>query len=119
MLTLLWLLGLIFLVTVLAWVRVGLLNACLAVGAYLLAMTLLGPVHWLLDLILWALFFGVAMPRARPDWRRRRATTPLSPWSPKLRPPSCATAQEALSAGTVCWDAESVSARPDANKRHS
>ena len=119
MLTLLWLLGLIFLVTVLAWVRVGLLNACLAVGAYLLAMTLLGPVHWLLDLILWALFFGVAIPLNMTDWRRRSITTPLFHWFRKVLPPISATEQEALDAGTVWWDGEIFSGRPDWNKLHS
>ena len=52
MLTLLWLLGLLLCIAAVAYVRTSLLNACLGVGAYLLVMTLLGPVHWVLDLVL-------------------------------------------------------------------
>ncbi|WP_074780145.1 acyl-CoA dehydrogenase [Halopseudomonas bauzanensis] len=117
--TLLWLLGLILLVTVLAWVRSGLLNGCLVVGVYLLAMTLLGPVHWLLDVILWALFLGVAIPLNLTDWRRRSITTPLFHWFRKVLPPISDTEQEALDAGTVWWDGEIFSGRPDWNRLHS
>lgn len=119
MLTLLWLLGLIFLVAVLAWVRSGLLNGCLVVGVYLLAMTLLGPVHWLLDIILWALFLGIAIPLNMTEWRRRSITTPLFHWFRKVLPPISDTEQEALDAGTVWWDGEIFSGRPDWNRLHS
>ena len=119
MLTLLWLLGLIFLITVLAWVRSGLLNGCLVVGVYLLAMTLLGPVHWLLDIILWALFLGIAIPLNLTDWRRRSITTPLFHWFRKVLPPISDTEQEALDAGTVWWDGEIFSGLPDWNRLHS
>ncbi|SDS01463.1 acyl-CoA dehydrogenase [Halopseudomonas litoralis] len=119
MLTLLWLLGLIFCVVILAWVRIGLLNSCLVVGAYLLAMTLLGPVHWLLDVILWALFLGIALPLNMTDWRRRNITTPLFHWFKKVLPPISDTEQEALDAGTVWWDGEIFSGRPDWDRLHS
>lgn len=101
MLTLLWLLGLVLIVAVLAWKRSSLLNACVVVAAYLLAMTLVGPVHWLLDLILWALFLGVAIPLNMTDWRRRSITTPLFHWFRKVLPPISDTEREALEAGTV------------------
>ncbi|WP_407920247.1 acyl-CoA dehydrogenase [Halopseudomonas litoralis] len=117
--TLLWLLGLIFCVVILAWVRIGLLNSCLVVGAYLLAMTLLGPVHWLLDVILWALFLGIALPLNMTDWRRRNITTPLFHWFKKVLPPISDTEQEALDAGTVWWDGEIFSGRPDWDRLHS
>lgn len=119
MLTLLWLLGLIFCVVILAWVRIGLLNSCLVVGAYLLAMTLLSPVHWLLDVILWALFLGIAVPLNMTDWRRRNITTPLFHWFKKVLPPISDTEQEALDAGTVWWDGEIFSGRPDWDRLHS
>lgn len=119
MLTLLWLLGLILCIAVLAWVRSGLLNGSLVVGAYLLAMTLLGPVHWLLDLILWALFLGIAIPLNMTDWRRRSITTPLFHWFRKVLPPISDTEQEALDAGTVWWDGEIFSGRPDWDTLHS
>ncbi len=119
MLTLLWLLGLIFCVVILAWVRIGLLNSCLVVGAYLLAMTLLSPVHWLLDVILWALFLGIAVPLNMTKWRRKNITTPLFHWFKKVLPPISDTEQEALDAGTVWWDGEIFSGRPDWDTLHS
>ena len=118
MLTLLWLLGLVLIAAVLAWKRVGLLNACVIVGAYLLAMTLLGPVHWLLDLILWALFLGIAIPLNMTDWRRRSITTPLFHWFRKVLPPISDTEREALEAGTVWWDGEIFSGSPDWDTLH-
>ena len=119
MLTLLWLLGLILIIAVLAWKRVGLLNGCVVVGAYLLAMLVLAPVHWLIDLILWALFLGIAIPLNMTDWRRRSITTPLFHWFRKVLPPISDTEREALEAGTVWWDGEIFSGRPDWDTLHS
>ena len=119
MLTLLWLLGLILIIAVLAWKRVGLLNGCVVVGAYLLAMLVLAPVHWLIDLILWALFLGIAIPLNMTDWRRRSITTPLFHWFRKVLPPISDTEREALEAGTVWWDGEIFSGSPDWDLLHS
>lgn len=119
MLTLLWLLGLVLIVAVLAWRRVGLLNSCIAVAAYLLAMTLASPVHWLIDLLLWAMFLGVAIPLNMTDWRRRSITTPLFHWFRKVLPPISDTEREALEAGTVWWDGEIFSGQPDWDQLHS
>lgn len=119
MLTLLWLLGLVLITAVLAWKRCGLLNGCVVVGAYLLAMTVLGPVHWLLDLVLWALFLGIAIPLNMTGWRRRSITTPLFHWFRKVLPPISDTEREALEAGSVWWDGDIFSGRPDWDKLHS
>lgn len=56
MATLLWLIGLFFFVTALAYVRSGLLNGCIATAAYLLAMTIFSPAHWFVMLVLWVIF---------------------------------------------------------------
>lgn len=119
MLTLLWLLGLILCVAALAWMRSGLLNGCLAVGAYLLLMTVFGPAHWLLDIILWALFLGIVIPLNLTQWRQRSITTPIFHWFKKVLPPISQTEQEALDAGTVWWDGEIFSGRPDWDTLHS
>ena len=119
MLTLLWLLGLVLCIAALAYVRTSLLNACLGVGAYLLAMTLLGPVHWVIDLILWAVFLCIAIPLNIPDIRRNQISAPLFSWFKKVLPPLSDTEQEALDAGTVWWDGELFSGRPDWGKLHS
>lgn len=119
MITLLWLIGLVLGITILAYLRVGLLNACVAVGAYLLAMTLFAPVHWFVDLLLWVIFLAIAIPLNLPDFRRDNVSRPLFSWFKKVLPPISDTEQEALDAGTVWWDGELFSGRPDWNRLHS
>lgn len=119
MITLLWLIGLVLSIAVLAYLRVGLLNATIAVAAYLLAMTLFAPVHWFVDLLLWALFLGIAIPLNLSDWRRESISKPLFSWFKKVLPPISDTEQEALDAGTVWWDGELFSGRPDWHRLHS
>lgn len=119
MLTLLWLLGLLLCVAILTWLRSGLLNACLAIAAYLLLMTLFAPTHWLLDILVWALFLGVVIPLNLSQWRQRSISTPLFHWFKKVLPTISQTEQEALDAGTVWWDGEIFSGRPDWAKLHS
>ncbi|MFN3580144.1 MAG: acyl-CoA dehydrogenase [Pseudomonas sp.] len=119
MITLLWLIGLVLGIAVLAYLRVGLLNATIAVGAYLLAMTLFAPVHWFIDLLLWVIFLGITVPLNLPDWRKQSISKPLFSWFKKVLPPISDTEQEALDAGTVWWDGELFSGRPDWNRLHS
>lgn len=119
MFTLLWLIGLFFCITALAYARCGLLNGCLAVGLYLLAMTLFSPAHWLLMLLLWAVFIGLAVTLNLTEWRRDNVSAPLFRWFKKVLPPLSATEQEALDAGTVWWDGELFSGRPDWSQLHS
>ena len=119
MLTLLWLVGLLLCISGLAYIRTSLLNATLGVAAYLAVMTLLGPVHWLIDLLLWALFLGIAIPVNLPDWRKQSISAPLLGWFRKVLPPLSDTEQEALDAGTVWWDGELFSGRPDWGKLHN
>lgn len=118
MLTLLWLIGLVFVIATLAWLRSGLLNGCIAVGGYLLIMTLLSPAPWLVNLILWVLFLGIAIPLNMTNWRRQAITTPLFHWFKKVLPPISQTEQEALDAGTVWWDGEIFSGRPNWETLH-
>ncbi len=119
MLTLLWLIGLVLWIAALAYMRSGLLNGCIATAAYLLIMTVFGPVHWLLDLLLWAAFLGIAIPLNMTDWRRTSISTPLFNWFRKVLPPLSDTEREALDAGTVWWDGELFSGKPDWNKLHN
>ncbi|WP_341709105.1 acyl-CoA dehydrogenase [Halopseudomonas sp.] len=117
--TLLWLVGLLLCISGLAYIRTSLLNATLGVAAYLAVMTLLSPVHWFIDLVLWALFLGIAIPVNLPDWRRQTISAPLLGWFRKVLPPLSDTEQEALDAGTVWWDGELFSGRPDWGKLHN
>lgn len=119
MMILLWLVGLVLGIAVLAYVRAGLVNSSIAVGVYLLAMTVFSSAHWLLDLVLWAIFLGIAIPLNMPDWRRSTISKPLFEWFKKVLPPISDTEQEALEAGTVWWDGELFTGRPDWDKLHS
>ena len=119
MITLLWLIGLVLGITILAYLRAGLVNGCVAVAAYLLVMTLFAPVHWFIDLLLWVIFLAVAIPLNIPDLRRDSVSKPLFSWFKKVLPPISDTEQEALDAGTVWWDGELFSGRPDWNRLHS
>ncbi|UAW97132.1 acyl-CoA dehydrogenase [Halopseudomonas nanhaiensis] len=118
MVTLVWLIGLFFCLAGLAYVRSGLLNGCLVVGLYLLAMTLFSPTHWLIMLLLWAVFLGLAIPLNMADWRRDNISAPLFKWFQKVLPPLSDTEKEAIDAGTVWWDGELFSGRPDWTQLH-
>lgn len=55
----------------------------------------------------WALLFHA------PGWRRRYVSAPLLKWVKKSMPPISRTEKEAIDAGTVGWDAELFSGRPN------
>lgn len=118
MVTLVWLIGLFFCLAGLAYVRSGLLNGCLVLGLYLLAMTLFSPAHWLLMLLLWVIFLGLAVPLNLDDWRRDNISAPLLKWFREVLPPLSETEKEAIDAGTVWWDGELFGGRPDWNQLH-
>jgi len=50
------------------------------------------------------------------EWRRKTLSKPLLKWYRKLLPPISDTEQAAIDAGTVWWDAELFSGKPDWNK---
>src|SRR5262245_12499988 len=46
-------------------------------------------------------------------WRQRNLTRPILNWYRKLLPPISATERDAIAAGTVWWDADLFSGKPD------
>jgi acyl-CoA dehydrogenase len=50
------------------------------------------------------------------DWRRQHISKPLLGWYRKVLPPMSDTEREAIDAGTVWWDAELFSGKPDWRK---
>ena len=70
---------------------------------------------WLL-VIFWLLWLAVAIPLALPDLRRKHFTAPLFAWFQKVLPPMSNTEKDAIEAGTVWWDGELFSGRPDWDK---
>ncbi|WP_460149263.1 acyl-CoA dehydrogenase [Pseudomonas sp. S3_E10] len=113
---LLWILVLVVGVAYLAHRRTAPLPALGVVAVYLLAMGAWSHApDWLL-LIFWVLIAIVAAPLLLPDLRRQYFTKPLFSWFQKVLPPMSETERDAIDAGTVWWDGELFSGRPDWDK---
>ena len=54
-----------------------------------------------------------------PSWRARHVTKPILAWYRKVLPPISPTERDAIAAGTVWWDRELFSGRPDWAKLRS
>ncbi|PHX41848.1 acyl-CoA dehydrogenase, partial [Pseudomonas sp. NZIPFR-PS2] len=85
-------------------------------AVYLLAMGAWSHAPGWLLLIFWVLIALVAAPLLLPDLRRQYFTKPLFSWFQKVLPPMSETERDAIDAGTVWWDGELFSGRPDWDK---
>lgn len=113
---LLWILVLVVGIAYLAHRRVAPLPALGLVAVYLLAMGAWSHAPGWLLLIFWVLIAAVAAPLLLPDLRRQYFTKPLFSWFQKVLPPMSETERDAIDAGTVWWDGELFSGRPDWDK---
>ncbi len=113
---LLWILVLVVGIAYLAHRRVAPLPALGVVAVYLLAMGAWSHSPGWLLLIFWVLVALVAVPLLLPDLRRQYFTKPLFSWFQKVLPPMSETERDAIDAGTVWWDGELFSGRPDWDK---
>ena len=113
---LLWILVLVFGIAYLAHRRTAPLPALGIVAVYLLAMGILSHAPGWLLLIFWIALAAVAAPLLLPDLRRKFFSAPLFSWFQKTLPPMSQTERDAIDAGTVWWDGELFSGRPDWNK---
>ena len=100
---------------VLAYERVALRTATLAFGIALAAYTFLGhgPLPW--QLLLWLAFAAIAGLNVD-TVRLRYVTRPFLRVYRRLLPSMSDTEREALEAGTVWWDGELFTGRPDWSK---
>ena len=110
---LLWMLVLIIGVAWLAHRRVAPLTIISVIAVYLLAMGVIGHVSGWLLAILWILLLIPTALLLLPDLRRKLFTAPLFIWFQKTLPPMSQTERDAIDAGTVWWDGELFSGRPD------
>ncbi|MCP1674944.1 acyl-CoA dehydrogenase [Natronocella acetinitrilica] len=113
MATILWLIGLIGLSAVVAYAGVWLLTGTAIMAVYLALMTVAGPLHWTVNLLLWLLFALIAIPLNVEGLRRRYISRPLFHWFGKVLPAMSETEREAIEAGTVWWDGQLFSGNPD------
>ncbi|AZE66248.1 acyl-CoA dehydrogenase [Pseudomonas synxantha] len=113
---LLWILVLVVGIAYLAHRRTAPLPALGVVAVYLLAMGAWSHAPGWLLLIFWVLIAVVAVPLLLSDLRRQYFTKPLFSWFQKVLPPMSETERDAIDAGTVWWDGELFSGRPDWDK---
>ncbi|MDO9321912.1 MAG: acyl-CoA dehydrogenase [Pseudomonas sp.] len=111
-----WLLILILGSAFLAHRRSAPLPALAVVALYLLTLTVFALLPTWLLASLGLLWLAVALPLALPTLRRKFISAPLFSWFQRVLPPMSATERDAIEAGSVWWDGELFSGRPDWNK---
>ncbi|MDF3933479.1 acyl-CoA dehydrogenase [Pseudomonas citronellolis] len=112
---LLWLIVLVLGVAWLAHRRTAPAPALGIVAVYLIFMGLFSHAHaWML--LLWLPWLAVVAALALPELRRRLFSGPLFAWFKRVLPPMSETEREAIEAGTVWWDGDLFSGRPDWSK---
>lgn len=110
---LLWLVVLVIGAAYLTHRRLAPLQILGIMAAYVLLMGIFSSAPgWLLALIWLVLALKGAL-LALPDWRRKVFTGPVFNWFQRTLPPMSQTEREAIDAGTVWWDGELFSGRPD------
>ena len=102
----------------LAYVRANGWAWVIASAAFLIAVMVLvpGPRSIVLWVILWLLLSAAAVLLNYVPLRRQLLSDPLFTWYKKLLPAVSQTEQEALEAGTVWWDGELFTGKPNWNK---
>jgi acyl-CoA dehydrogenase len=116
MFTVLWVATLVGLLWVLAYYRASRWAWAGAIGAFLVALSVAGETGAVARGVLWTLYVAAAVVLLVPALRRALVSDPLLGWFRKVLPQVSQTEQEALDAGTVWWDGDLFSGRPDWNK---
>ena len=108
-----WLLVFLAVLTVLIFLRTPLLWATLVIAAFLGVYTVVGPAALVWKYLLWGLFLLLAVPLNLPPLRRALISNRVLAVFRRILPSVSQTEREALEAGTVWWDADLFSGRPD------
>nr|WP_136252257.1 acyl-CoA dehydrogenase FadE [Ningiella ruwaisensis] len=109
-----WILALIAAIGVVSYKRYALNTSLFIVGVTLALGTLLGPFGF----FSWLIFALIAVPLAYEPIRKDIISTKLLAFYKKVSPEMSQTEQEAIDAGTVWWDGELFSGKPDWQKLH-
>jgi acyl-CoA dehydrogenase len=99
-----------------AFLRVGLRAWSAAAATAILAAGYFGSAHWLATSLTLLAFAAIAVPLNLPQFRRRKITAPLLAIYQKITPQLSETEKVALEAGTVGFEGELFSGKPDWNK---
>lgn len=113
--TLLWSLALIATLAACSYLRVKLFQTTVAAAILMLAGSAMGIV----GLAGWLAFMAIAVPLNAVQIRRQYFTTPLLKIYRKIMPEMSKTEQDAIDAGTVWWDGELFSGKPDWQNLHN
>ncbi|WP_296268774.1 acyl-CoA dehydrogenase [Pseudomonas sp. UBA6562] len=112
---LLWLVVLVLGVAYLTHRRLAPLQIVAAVAAYTVLMGIFSKAPGWLLILLWVFIaLGTAV-LVLPEWRRKTISGPTFNWVRRTLPPMSQTEREAIDAGTVWWDGQLFSGRPDWN----
>ncbi|HJT96901.1 MAG TPA: acyl-CoA dehydrogenase [Rhodanobacteraceae bacterium] len=99
-----------------AYLRIGLRAWTIATAVAIVAAGFLAGSHWLATAIPLVAFALVAVPLNIPQFRRRKLSAPLLAMFQKVTPKLSDTEQIALEAGTVGFEGELFSGKPDWSK---
>ena len=88
----------------------------LVAGIFLAALTIEGSLSGVFAAAVWIAFIGIATVAIVKSLRQSLLTAPIFKIYKKLLPQMSQTEQEALEAGTVWWDGDLFSGKPDWNK---
>jgi acyl-CoA dehydrogenase len=116
MVTLIWILATIFVLAAAAYFRAPGWTWALAAGVSLAGLTVRGALSPAVTGSLWTLLIVASALLLIAPLRRVLLSDPLLGWFRRVLPAVSQTEQEALDAGTVWWDGELFSGRPDWGK---
>lgn len=111
-----WFLVIIGVAGVLAYVRAGLRLSTLMLAAALALCTWAVPLSAAAHAVIWGAFIVLAVALNLRPLRKLLISRPAFALFRKILPPMSATEREAIEAGTVWWDAELFSGKPDWKK---
>ena len=111
--TLLAILAILVLIWVLAFHSASALTWTIALGAALAMFTAVGILAGPFAALVWIAFLAFALIANVKSLRRALVTAPIFSLYKKILPQMSQTEQEALEAGTVWWDSELFTGRPD------
>ncbi|MDT8409248.1 MAG: acyl-CoA dehydrogenase [Wenzhouxiangellaceae bacterium] len=116
MMILLFLLALLLVGIACSFLKTSLVVWTGATGVALLAFTVAGEPGWLSLLIAWLVFVAIAVPLNYVPWRQAFITAPVLKVFGKMTPQISDTERTALEAGTVGFEGELFSGRPNWKK---
>ncbi|WP_137166831.1 acyl-CoA dehydrogenase FadE [Salinimonas lutimaris] len=109
-----WFLIVVAALGVASYKQIGLVNTIALSGAVMVIGTLFGDIGWLG----WLIYLLLAIPFGVADIRKPYITRKLLAFYKKVMPEMSRTEQEAIDAGTVWWDGDIFSGKPDWDKLH-